>query len=590
MTAFDASAVLAGLDAAARAALIKAGRPVLTRAGADLLVEGAPNGDAHVVLSGSFSIRRGGVLVHTARMGEIIGDLSLLTGRPSSATVTARRDATTLCIPHIAVDAALATSAGGTRRLAEHLAGLVADAAPPAIPVAEPVRVIALISPCHVDDAGLVEEIGRGLAAGLAHLDVAVVAEIGPSTDPDGEVFAGDLASIEDAHDLVVLLATGDPAWVSACRRQADLVMIVVDPAACSPPRRAAPTTAEGAPVHLLLVHAGRPRDAMPWLRTTGASTVHHVSAAAPSAERDLARVARLVTGRGVTLVLGGGGPRGFAHIGVVRALVQRGIPIDAVGGTSIGSLMAAAVAMGWSPEEIEARAYDGLVRTKGLLSPTLPLVSLSSGRTVTRLLRSERLFGEVQAEDLGLPWFAVAASLDRAEAVVLDRGPVWRAVRASTALPGVLPPVPDGDDLLVDGGVIDDLPVGIMRHRHGGTVLAVDLQPDGDLPPPGYTGPHLSGWRLAGQMVRRRGWVPGVPNLVEIVLRSKEVGGRRAQRIALDADAPDVVFRPPVGDVPALEFKAATHLVAIGERHAHAVLDALEAAGRSPGAEHKGE
>jgi predicted acylesterase/phospholipase RssA len=265
-----------------------------------------------------------------------------------------------------------------------------------------------------------------------------------------------------------------------------------------------------------------------------------------------------------------------------MHALEDRGVPIDAVGGTSIGSLMGAAAAMGWDHEERLERALEALVRTRGLLGLTLPVVSLSSARVVTALLRGGGFFGETDAEDLWLPWFAVAASLRRAELVVIDRGPVWRGVRASCSIPGVLPPVPVGDDLLVDGGVVDDLPVATMRARHGGTVVAVDLQPDDEFAAPGFDDPVLSGWRAAARWLRPAG-KRGMPNLIEIVLRAKEVGGRRAQRAARTAAAPDLLLRPPVGDVPPLAFKAATHLVELGEAHAHEALDKLEAAGRVP-------
>src|SRR5207249_669023 len=145
-----------------------------------------------------------------------------------------------------------------------------------------------------------------------------------------------------------------------------------------------------------------------------------------------------------------------------------------AIGGTSIGSLIAAQYAAGQSPAEIIEGQRRTLVRRPPQYNFTLPIVSLVSGSRFTGLLRE--LFGELRIEDLCLPFFCVSSNLSRAEVMIHESGPVWSSVRASGTLPGVGPPNPYHGDLLVDGGVLNNLPIDIMRDRHSGTVLAVDV------------------------------------------------------------------------------------------------------------------
>ena len=192
----------------------------------------------------------------------------------------------------------------------------------------------------------------------------------------------------------------------------------------------------------------------------------------------DAARLVRMITGTACGLVLGGGAPRGFAHLGVLRALEEAGVPIDVVGGTSVGALIGAFCALGLNDSERVERAVAAFTRSGSLVRPTLPLVAVSPGRRVDRLL-AEHL-GPGLIKDLPRRFFCVSANLTRAEEVIHDRGPLWPAVRASLSMPGIFPPVYSDGDLLIDGGALDTVPVEIMRGRVGsGYIIAVDLSPD---------------------------------------------------------------------------------------------------------------
>jgi len=300
-------------------------------------------------------------------------------------------------------------------------------------------------------------------------------------------------------------------------------------------------------------------------LERLGATRHHHVR---EGDDGDAGRVARLVVGNPVTLVLSGGGARGVAHIGVVRAIQELGIPVDAVGGASIGSLVAGAVARGWGWERISRSIGEGLTGGRGIIDPTLPVLSLAAGRRLTRRLRDAA--DGLDLEDLLLDYHCVSTNLTRNAAKVHRSGPAWMAVRASLAIPGLFPPVPDGDDVLVDGGLLENFPVGRMRaHLPGATVLGVDVGSRRDFlavgVPATCESPTVAGLRALLGLRRRKGTV----TMARVLARLTELGVGEPGA----ADRPDVTVAPPVRDLPILDFDRFDELVARGHAHGLAVL-----------------
>jgi len=246
---------------------------------------------------------------------------------------------------------------------------------------------------------------------------------------------------IEASNDFVVYVAEPTVSnWTSLCVRQADALMLLAradnapgEWAALAGQRdeTTAPQRAE-----LVMLHEGSitPGAAAQWLAKHTGIPHHHVCA-----PEDVARIARLVTGQANGIVFSGGGARGFAHIGIVKALREAGIPMDLVGGTSMGAIMGGGVALGWSIEEMTERFRRSFVDVNPLRDYTLPIFSLVTGRKVSTLLHRE--FGDVTIEDLPLPYFCVSSNLTTGHSDVHRRGTLWRWLRASVAIPGVLPP-----------------------------------------------------------------------------------------------------------------------------------------------------
>ena len=278
-----------------------------------------------------------------------------------------------------------------------------------------------------------------------------------------------------------------------------------------------------------------------------------------PGNAGDTARLARFLLGRAVGLVLSGGGARGLAHIGVVRALREAGIAFDLVAGSSMGAIIAAGVALEWTDEELSARVRHSFVDTNPLSDLALPFIAFTRGRKVSRLLRAQ--FGEVQVEDLWRPYFCISSNLTTARSVVHRDGPLWLALRASVAIPGLLPPVIERGEVLVNGGVMDNLPIDLMRAQHRGPVIGVNVGATRGLTSAVEDLENVPLWRLLFKGRRGVPWI--VPVLVRAGTISSDIQNELARRQA------DLLLVPPLEAVNILDWKAFDRAVEIGYRYA---------------------
>lgn len=284
---------------------------------------------------------------------------------------------------------------------------------------------------------------------------------------------AGGFSRLEQEVGGLIYVGDADPLWRERSVRQCDAVLMLVD--ASDDPADALPapeSTSEHTPLHLVLRQNGEPAPghARRWFKAFPTVTMHHHVRHA----HDLRRVARLIGGRATGLVLSGGGARGFAHIGVLRALREANISVDYVAGCSAGAVVGAGLAAGWDDAHLVDAMRAAFVDDNPLSDLTLPLVAMHSGRKVSQVLR--KIYGERDIEDLPLPFFCVSSDLSEGALHIHERGALWLALRASSAMPGIVPPVFHQRRVLVDGGVIDNLPVEEMSHRLSGTIIGVDV------------------------------------------------------------------------------------------------------------------
>ncbi len=200
----------------------------------------------------------------------------------------------------------------------------------------------------------------------------------------------------------------------------------------------------------------------------------HHYVGARPKAA-DMAPLARRLAGRSLGLVMSGGGARGLADFGVYAELVKAGVMLDRFGGASAGAIASAAFAMGMSPEEALEQAKHLFAHGNPLADYTIPAVALIKGERIERI-RTD-VIGDTLIEQLPKGFFSISADLITGKEIVHRRGSLWRAVRASMSIPGLLPPVKDGDRILVDGGLINNLPADVMVADSDGQAICVDLR-----------------------------------------------------------------------------------------------------------------
>ena len=564
--------------------------------GTPLMTQGEPGDDAYLLVSGrlrAYIRDEQGVsrMVREMGRGEVIGELAMYTGDARSATVIAVRDSVLVRLRREHFAPLLATSPAVsiefTRQIIRRLQTERQQRA-----LAAPVT-IGLLA---VSDGVVLREFAQALAAQLARygsahvLDAAAIdAEVGvpgiAARDDADSARRRALAidALESQHDFLLLLADPAPgAWTQCCIRHSDELMLVAD--AAQPPRlhpvEAAlaqrPGHGEAAEILVLLqpVAQASARGTRDWLARRPVSGHVHVRR---DYAADMARLARLTSRNAVGLVFGGGGARGFAHLAVWRALHARGIEIDCVGGTSIGAVMAALVAADPPVEratEIARRAFSN--------NPTgdfnlLPLVSLIGGRRARESIEHalvDLAGGPIDVEDLWKTYFCIATNYSQAREQVVRSGDLARALRASIAIPGALPPVVQDGDLLCDGGTFNNFPVDVMRQMRGvGCVIGVDL---GGRNPRRLDFDEVPGtWALLRDRLRprsrRRYRLPSLTSYLMNITILYSISRQKEAR----ADT-DLYFNPPLFKVGLLQWKRFDDILRQGAQHADEVLAAL--------------
>jgi len=568
-------------------------------AGEVLLRQGEPSDALYVVVTGRLrTVVRGpdGVDATVRETGAFstIGELGLLTDLPRSATVLALRDSEVIKLSRDAFRAFATKHPEALLRVASIVAerqmnggaGRPRPSAPAASPGGLTFAVLA-ISP-SLRAAGLVRTLadrlgalGETLLLDAAELDERHGRRGAAATPLEGPLSLAvdvSLRELEDRSRHLLLLADAEwSAWTERCVRRADRILLVADAGADPAPGEAEQRLAAlklPARVELVLLHpAGtvEPHGTAAWYSGRDLADHHHVRA---GSRRDEERLARRLAGRGVALVLGGGGARGIAHVGVIRALEEEGVDVDLVAGTSMGAIIAAGYALHGSAASLVALA-ETFASPSRIYDRTLPLVSLMSGGKVLRLMRE--LYGERDVEDLWTPFFSISTNLTRARVDVDRRGPLWRAVRKSMSIPGVFPPVIEDGDVVVDGGVVDNFPVERMAARADcGTVIGVNVAPAVDKVKPYRFGPELSGWRVLRSRLFPWAGKLRAPSLVGSLLRTQEINSVMAIRSSLRFV--DLLIEPSVDRFRLNQYDRYADLIASGYDAAKAALPGLRA------------
>lgn len=548
------SAVFGHLDATEIDAVLARMAWLSLPGGWSLYRAGEPSNAVYVVKCGSVGLFDGAARVGLLGAGSCIGTLGLVTSQARLWAVRALRDTELLQLNRDDFDALLGehpqAMLGAGRSALEHMLS-EPDRGATVAP-----RTLALLPfDTHVPVAALAAQLAAAFAADGGCTVVA--SRVGRGRD--SQWFAA--RELETRH-VIYVDDCGNPEWRWQCIRQSDALLFAVNAGrradAWPEPAMAHAENVLHRPRHLLLLHpegrilAGAARR---WRAIFhGEIRHHHVRDGG-----DAARLARLLSGRATGLVLSGGGARGFAQLGALRALREAGIEIDSVGGCSMGAIVGAGVASQWSDAELRARCHHAFIEGKPLADWTLPLVALTRGRRSSQLLR--QTFGPGDIEDLPLPYFCVSSDLTRGVAAVHREGPLWLWLRASSAVPGIQPPVFHQGRVHVDGAVINDLPTDVMHADGIADIIAIDIRSDDVLTTTVEEAALPSAWQLLMQRRRR----PRRPGIFSLLLRAGMVNAGAAG--VAQRQLASLLLAPQLDNIGLLDWDAFERAIDAGYR-----------------------
>ena len=523
--------------------------------------------------------------------GQGVGASGLLTDEGNAATVRVMHDSEVVRFPRAAFLQMMVLSwefaIGVSREQIERVrAGLAPEGRHATI------KTIAVVPlDAAVDRQSFVDALSEAVVplASIAAADQSLMAEPRLTASQDAphlsgkahiDAVVGRLEALERRHDIVLLQASPTlDEWTRLIVGRADLVLLVASVGGASvlcdiETALIEPTERELLPrIDLAVMHGRdwnpecRTRD---WLEARHVDEWHHLRVGRPE---DFQRLARVLTGNAITLVLGGGGARGVAEVGAVKALQQAGIPIDRVAGTSMGALIGAQVASGKDPNKIAADLRTWVAEGKPGKDYTYPALSLVHGRKLHKATHD--LIGDGNIEDLAIPFFCLSANLSENRAMVHDRGSLWRAVRASISVPGIGPPLFDDGRVLVDGATVNNIPADVVASRHTGRIIIVDVSiPQKLTVPESYNDFVPSGWQILWHRINPFLEPLQVPGIYEVLARSSVMGSQASNRRA--REIADLSILPPVGSMGLAEFTAMDRLIDLGYEHTVSQLTAI--------------
>lgn len=447
--------------------------------GEALISEGEIADNLYIILKGRFVVLSGKIPIAELAMGEPVGELAFFAGGTRTASVVAARNSSVMCLTREAYDtlAALtpALSNGILAALSQRLARTVSSS-PGLRPKAGKV--------CSIFP-GIGQPLStrflNGLKLAIAKIDGWMVID---ETDCPDEIINNLvkltkwLEELETTQGNLILMCTDPeawPIWRLVTANNSDTILIVA-PKSDVGTDTIAPSALEiellGSTLksniqlalyretkHLPTCNTAR------WLKDRPVALHHHIALDSPD---DFDRLGRFLRGEALGLVMCGGGSFATAHLGAIKAMLERGHKFDFIGGTSAGAATGAALAIGLDPSLVMDLCEDIFIKSKAMSRFTVPRYSVLDHHCLDEALQKH--FGAFNVEDAPINFFSVATSLTTNDVSIIRRGPLWQSIRASTSLPGVFPPfLTDDGEVLIDGGLLDNVPITIMRELKPG-------------------------------------------------------------------------------------------------------------------------
>lgn len=536
-------------------------------AGAHIIVDGEHERSMFILVSGRLRVTRQGkdgtlMLYNEILPGEIVGELGVILDQPRTADITALRRSVLGILSKedfeyllnnfpVEINRVFSQAIYNHLRHARRIKNQKRAHAFIVIPLSDEV------------DAG---RVAYNLTRAFSVLGKALHVVL----DGDSAGHGCNIDAMEAEHEFLIYQAkASDPGSTAEGIEYADQILFVAQSGSAKELSRVEVGLAKEPGVqlmrkHLIVLHPEKTSCCEDKLAWQGPRNVERVYPASPDDLSDYHRIARFLVGKAVGIVLGGGGARGFAHLGALKAFEEKGIPIDLLGGNSMGALIGASYVFGIPIEEIHTTIRAS---TKGLFRPDLPVVSILSSKNFEKALRG--VFGDTQVQCLWTSYFSAACNLSRADTAVIDSGPLWQAVLASNSPAGLFPPVIRNGEMMVDGAILENVPVQAMRGRLGtalerrrgnGTLIALDVDVKEDL----TVDPKiksLKNWDvIRGRFDKNASPVPGLKSILSY---ANQIGGlAQRRRIMFLADH---YLELPVSHFPMTAYSKAEEIIEIG-------------------------
>ncbi|AVQ13497.1 Phospholipase, patatin family [Leptospira santarosai] len=516
--------------------------------------------------------------------GDIIGEMSLLSGDKRSATVVALRTSQVVRISREDFRMSFANSSEALFQITGTIVHRLGTERNQVYRKANSVRTVSVFS---LDSTGSSEEFFGSLRNGLRNFGKTILVDYDIFSKRFGRFYKnsrkenayriGDIVNwfydLEKNYDkLIFKTDIHNPGWRETCFRQSDRILILIDPSG--------PIVPDYEEINSMLPE-GIQKELVFWIDSGFAAwkRIESILQKFPSishsivrrgVSEDFGRLSRRLTGKSIGVALSGGGAKGFAHLGLLKCFEENDIPVDMISGTSAGAIMGGLFAMGLGSSDILPLIRNFWLDRNILGDFTFPFVSLVRGKRYSNAIHE--FFKDRNIETLPIPFYAIACNLTKAERKVFDRGLLWKAVRSSTSIPGIFPPFSENGELYVDGGLLDNLPGSILKERGAGILISVDLGGGGQIDKdwmyhnllgPQYLGEAPSFFNLLFHHLKRKSLKTKYTGFAEIMMRSLMLSSRNSQNRTRNSS--DLYIELPVGGYSTFDWDQFQKLYEIG-------------------------
>ncbi|MEQ1577841.1 MAG: patatin-like phospholipase family protein [Hyphomicrobium sp.] len=578
--------IFAGLSEPEKAGLAARFETLSLRRGDVLIRQGDEAGALYITVSGRFAVTRDGRATPVTEIGagQPVGEIAFLAGGTRTATVTALRDGLVLRLTRESFEKLTREQPSIwqalTLTLAGRLAATTAALQPPPDPKPRTIAVIRAGGSKLPDEFyALLKTVFESQARTLTLTSSTAPGRLGASANLDSPSATAALNALEGEYDFLLFLADDDLSpWSEKIIRHADLVISAgfhdAD-ATLNSLEEAANRYLGSDARRLVLLHKSRRRlsGTARWFKDRTFALHHHI---ALNTRADTERLFRFINGTARGLVACGGGAWGPAHTGVFKALTESGFEFDIMGGASVGAAMTAAFMLRSNPQDMEDAIHEMFVTRKAMRRYTWPRYAVLDHRRFDGEL--QRLYGTDGVEDLWLPFFAVSTNLSRYALHVHRQGPLWQVVRASASIPVLLPPVyTDEGEMLVDGGLLDNVPLRVMHDLKSGPNAVISFMTlETERFDVNYAAlpSRMELLRLAANPWRK-GSIPNAPGVVSVLMRAM-MANRNAFKQYLSPQ--DVLLVPPIPQkIGLLDWHRHTELFELSYRWGLTEVERLE-------------